>query len=230
VAEKFSLYLKKINLTNSHLSIPNLRKAIGDSYSIEKGFGFIETDVYDTDIYSTLIYETSYNTKFYNIDTNRFDNLKRVAYEQVSFAIDSNRLLLLSFSGGVKLQKVMFYLSAIFFQQVEFDDVVFDLANFVDNLRRFNLPYTINGFIVNNFRSEVGIIGKYIAKVNNQGVARKLIDSYPRDIVGLDITVNINGFKNWYIFSNGKVVLKQVESWQISQDIDILKDVVFREN
>jgi hypothetical protein len=193
------------------------------SYDDKSGFGFIDIEVFSNHIQATLVYKTIIYQRIFEPRRGNFSSEQQIVYEQASFDLYPTQQILQSYSGGKKLQKTMLCLASVFKQKVTFEDLFADIPGIIKKLGKQSVEFSIISFTVDNFRPEVGLIGKFRAIVSDSLAARKTIQAYDGDILDIQMRVENAIPSYWYIASNGKVVIKAPDTEALSQDIDLVK-------
>jgi hypothetical protein len=195
-------------------------------YDRKKGYGFIETEITKTFVQTTLVYERPIVRRLFDPSSGHFLIEQQTIYNQASFEIHPAQMILQSYSGGAKLQKVILALSEVFKQQISIADVFVNIPRILNELEKQKIKFTIIGFTANNFHPEVGVIGRFTASTTNSRIARKIINSYGSDI--LEIQIEITGDKPsyWVISSFGKVNIKSSSKDSLTNEIELLRKLI----
>lgn len=208
------------------VTLNNLFDVLSGRFDQGVGFGFLDTEIIDESIQTTLVYELVSHQRLFNPMTDTFSIEQRITYDQVSFRVSPHTGLLLSFSGGARLNKVIYYLSNIFNQSLVFDDLFINIASFLGLVNNHLISYRILGITINNFRPEIGLTGKFTANVSDSSVGQTIIDIYGTDVREIYLEIIGDEIRYWTISATGKIGIKCQDSNLLFADNKLIQHIV----
>jgi hypothetical protein len=220
-----AFYIKSVSGLDTR-SPKEISKLMSGKYDINRGFGFIETEAFQTFLQTTLVYQIEITQRVFDPLSGHFQSEKQVVYEQASFEIHPATKILQSYAGGRRLQRILLSLSEIFSQNVIFDDVFADIPTILSELRKRKIDFKVVGFSINNFRPEVGVIGKLVANSSDSRAAQTIINAYKKDILEVRLEVRSENSSYWYLSANGRISIKAPDRDILLSESEMLRDLV----
>jgi hypothetical protein len=222
-----SVHLKRIRWLDQR-GLENLLDALAIRFNTDKGFGFFDTEYGDSVITSTLIYQSIVYQRVLDFEAGILAVQEQVSFEQVPFQIDLGSGLLQADVGGKRLSKLLSVLGQVFEFRIAFDDIYCSIEKFIIELDKTNWIYNIISTGVDNFRPTIGLSGRFVASVDEQQAARRLIETYSVDVT--DITIELiddQALATLRLASQGKVAVRAEEE-QIDKYIKLFNSIILR--
>ena len=196
------------------------------AYDEKRGYGFLDTNIFDNGIGSTLVYKSIITQSLFEPSTKQFNNVQQTIYEQTSFEIFPSQNLIHIYDSERKTKNTIQYLSNSFRQKIGFEDVFADIPLILKKMTKLKIRYSILSFSINNFRPQIGIIGKFTPSVSDTKVAQKIINAYHGDITNIQLELRNTDTNYWYLTSNGKIAVKSSTSEMLQENIQVIKTLI----
>jgi hypothetical protein len=181
-------------------------------YEEEKGFGFVNSNMFDDVIDSILIYRANILQRTFNPTNGTFAIQEQPSYYQVPFRIDYHQELLQVHAGGERLQKLISILGYLFQYKVSIGDILINFNSFQSNIDKINLLYRIIGATINRYQPEIGISGRFSASFDEQANAKNFLNSNMNELTEILIEIFDEDTKVlWRLTSLGKVIIRSEE-------------------
>lgn len=192
----------------SDLTAEDVLRILRDNeYEDEKGFGFGQTSLENDYLDGTLIKRTPvFVPDFIN---NRISKREIFIYSEVSFAIDFTNLFLEVHDSAKQVSKVIQALRKVLDGKVAITECKLFPSALIPKLKGKANSLVVNRLIINNFKYEEDIVGKYSARVLNTKKALDLLSEYGHDVVKAE--VQIEDKANVYLIefhSAGRIAVK----------------------
>jgi hypothetical protein len=218
------MYLKKFESRRLR-NIEELLSLFSSGLDPKKGFGFLGTEIAQLNVDSTLIYKSIVIRRNFDPRRNALVKEQQVHFHRVPFRLDLNTELLQAYAGGRRLDKLLSILSQVFEFEIVISDMIIDMNKLITQLKYHNIHYKITGLVINNYRPQPGLIGRYMAQIDSSEIAQQLIRLYDTDVT--DVEIELPGYEDvigWRLTSSGKISVRAREDL-LEEQIRLLKQI-----
>lgn len=194
--------------TKEKLLIKDIFQKMEDSvYSDETGFGYKNLSIDNNIIVATLIKRTYTSILGFSPDSNTFEKIDIPIFDEILFYIDLKKELLYTQGAYSNINKVKSALRNTFDFHLVYSDLKISPTIVMEKLVN-DINYEIEEVVIQQFKYQNGIIGKYIVKITNQSNGKELVNKHIDDI--LKLAINFLGDEEYYIIisSNGSISIK----------------------
>lgn len=176
-------------------------------YEEDTGFGFTQTALEDEYIEAILIKRTPILIpSFVN---NQISKKEIFIYSEVPFAIDFSNLFLEIHDSVKQVSKVIQVLRKVFDGRITISDCTLFPSILIPEFKEQTDSLIIQNLIINNFKYDNTLIGRYSFSVLNTNRALKLLDEYGHDVTKAIIQIENKDFEYSLEFhSAGRVTIK----------------------
>jgi len=199
-------------------------------YSPELGYGFVNSEIIEAGVASTLVYESTYYKRIFDPSSAKFTSEKLLEYQEVSLIYHLADGVLQCNAGGRKLDKVLSIISQLFDNDITVIDIFVNISDIIDALTKSKLIFKILGFNIQNYRSQVGLHGKFMARVTEQNIAISIINEYGAEITDIAIEILTDfGAVVWKLSPHGRIVVRTDENI-LEEQVGIARNIVIECN
>lgn len=167
----------------SDLNRTELEKALGAPYDDSRGFGFTGLSYIDDFILNCiLIYSTSTSVRVFDTETKTIISDIQTVFHEVSFELDFARSILVVKGGLEKLNKLVGILGFVTRNKLGVDSVHLSINRTIRMMQASSDRFALTGLIINNYRPNPLVSGRFAAKILGLPGAEQLLSAYSEDI------------------------------------------------
>lgn len=183
------VYLKIIQNLAEH-NLQELYESLTNfDFDVDKGVGFIHTDLDDNYLSSKLVLRRNVSRNLFDYQTNTFTQQDSYYFEEIPFGIDGRFTTLDIFSNLKNTHQLITHIGKLTKFQYTIADFDVNPANVLDLVIDTTTHFELEKFSINHLIVKPGISGTYSAKVSDQQNALQIIQNQKADVskIGLKI-------------------------------------------
>lgn len=214
---------------SSDLTIEEILNVLrSNDYDDDKGFGFTGISLEDDYLDALLIKRTPVFIPDYI--NNKFLKKEIFVYSQIAFAIDITNSFLEIHDTAKQVPKVIHALRKALREKVAVSDYKIFPSIMIPQLKSEADSLVIKKLIINSFKHEDDLIGRYNFSVLNTEKALSLLDEYGHDVVKGIVEVEVKDVICFMEFhSSGRVMIK-CEDDKFKDFLGFFKEVLKKQN
>ncbi|MCP3895775.1 MAG: hypothetical protein GY706_14275 [Bacteroides sp.] len=166
-------------------------------YDDSTGIGFTKVELIEDVLEVLLLKRVPTSIRTYNTTTESFEDNDIFIFEEIDFYIDIKNNFIYTFGSAAKLNKAKNTLKAFVSNQITYENIDLSIDKALTRIELENWQYDIKEITIKKFVFEEGASGKFVAKIHDQPVGRKLIEEYISDIPKVILNISSEEFDDF---------------------------------
>lgn len=165
-------------------------------YDDNTGIGFTKVESIEDVLEVLLLKRVPTSIRTYNATTESFEDNDIFIFEEIEFYIDIKNKFLYTFGSASKLNKAKNTLKGFISNQITYENIDLSIDNLLTRIELQEWKYDVKDITIKKFVFEEGASGKFIAKIQDQSVGRKLIENYISEIPKVTLNICSENFED----------------------------------